>query len=70
MTAWALAIWAGFLLAGLASFVSLMMVAQYQPWTTRRLIGHLLTGAVLVAFFYGLFALLLNVPLPTGRWWT
>ncbi|MGE6607293.1 tripartite tricarboxylate transporter TctB family protein [Halomonas sp. NPDC076908] len=70
MTIWALVMpWAGFLLTGLASFVSLMMVAQYQPWTTRRLSGHLVTGALLVAFFYGLFALLLNVPLPLGRWW-
>jgi len=70
MTVWALVMpWAGFLLTGLASFVGLMVVAQYRSWTPRRLIGHLLTGALLVAFFYGLFALLLNVPLPLGRWW-
>lgn len=70
MTAWALVMpWAGFLLTGLASFVTLMMIAQYEAWTPRRLMGHLLTGVVLVAFFYALFALLLNVPLPLGRWW-
>lgn len=70
MTTWALIMpWAGFLLSGLASFITLMMIAQYEVWTPRRLIGHLLTGVVLVAFFYALFALLLNVPLPLGRWW-
>lgn len=70
MTAWALVMpWAGFLLAGLASFVTLMLIAQHEPWTPRRLLGHLITGAVLVAFFYGLFAVLLNVPLPVGKWW-
>ncbi len=70
MTAWALVMpWAGFLLAGLASFVMLMLIAQHEPWTSRRLLGHLISGAVLVACFYGLFALLLNVPLPVGKWW-
>ncbi|ATJ81824.1 tripartite tricarboxylate transporter TctB family protein [Halomonas beimenensis] len=70
MAAWALAMpWAGFLLAGLASFVTLMLIAQHEPWTPRRLMGHLITGGVLVGCFYGLFALLLNVPLPVGRWW-
>ena len=71
MLAWALALpWLGFLLTGLASFVGLMVVAQYRRWHPRRLAGHLLTGAVLVAFFYALFALVLNVPLPAGRWFT
>lgn len=70
MTAWALAMpWVGFLLTGLVSFVILMAVAQYEQWTRKRLISHLLTGVLLVAFFYTLFALLLNVPLPLGRWW-
>lgn len=70
MTTWALLMpWAGFLLAGLASFVTLMFIAQHEHWTLRRLSGHLLTGAVLVGCFYGLFAMLLNVPLPVGRWW-
>ena len=71
MLAWALALpWLGFLLTGLASFVGLMVVAQYRRWHPRRLAGYLLTGAVLVAFFYVLFALVLNVPLPAGRWFT
>ena len=71
MLAWALALpWLGFLLTGLASFVGLMVVAQYRRWSPRRLAGHLATGAVLVAFFYALFALVLNVPLPAGRWFT
>lgn len=71
MLAWALALpWLGFLLTGLASFVGLMVVAQYRRWSPRRLAGHLLTGAMLVAFFYALFALVLNVPLPAGRWFT
>lgn len=70
MTAWALIMpWAGFLLAGLASFVTLMLIAQHEPWAPRQLLGHLIAGAVLVAGFYGLFALLLNVPLPVGKWW-
>lgn len=70
MTAWALIMpGAGFLLAGLASFAALMFIAQHEHWTLRRLSGHLMTGAVLVGCFYGLFAMLLNVPLPVGRWW-
>ncbi|EPC00417.1 hypothetical protein L861_14180 [Litchfieldella anticariensis FP35 = DSM 16096] len=70
MSAWALIMpWVGFLIAGVAGFFTLMMIAQYQPWTARRLLGHLVTGVVLVAGFYGLFAMLLNVPLPVGKWW-
>ncbi|MCA0975184.1 tripartite tricarboxylate transporter TctB family protein [Halomonas denitrificans] len=69
MSVWALALpWLGFLLTGLGSFVALMAVAQYQQWTRKRLAGHLLAGCLLVAFFYVLFAVVLNVPLPTGRW--
>jgi len=70
MVAWALAMpWIGFLTAGLTSFFLLMMIAQHGGWTSRRLLAHLAIGAILVAFFYGLFALLLHVPLPVGRWW-
>lgn len=69
MAAWALLMpWAGFLLAGLASFFTLMAIAQHEPWSRRRLAGHLVTGVILVGCFYALFALLLNVPLPVGRW--
>ncbi|RTR03917.1 tripartite tricarboxylate transporter TctB family protein [Halomonas nitroreducens] len=69
IAAWTLLLpWAGFLLAGLASFLTLMALAQHEPWTLRRLVGHLSTGIILVGCFYGLFALLLNVPLPVGRW--
>lgn len=70
MAVWALIMpWVGFLLAGLASFVTLMLIAQHESWSARRLMGHLATGVVLVGCFYGLFALLLNVPLPAGKWW-
>lgn len=70
MAAWALIMpWAGFLVTGLASFFILMLIAQYESWTTKRIVSHLLTGIILVGFFYILFALLLNVPLPLGRWW-
>lgn len=70
MTVWALMMpWAGFVLTGLASFVSLMLIAQHDYWDTRRMLTYLVAGAVLVGLFYGLFALLLNVPLPVGRWW-
>ncbi|GGX77457.1 hypothetical protein GCM10007160_00840 [Litchfieldella qijiaojingensis] len=69
MAVWALLMpWAGFLLTGLASFVTLMLIAQHDAWTSKRLVSYLIAGAVLVACFYGLFALLLNVPLPVGRW--
>jgi putative tricarboxylic transport membrane protein len=70
MAIWALIMpWVGFLLAGLASFVTLMLIAQHESWTLRRLTGHLLTAVALVACCYGLFAVLLNVPLPVGKWW-
>ena len=69
MTVWTLLLpWAGFLLTGLVSFFTLMTIAQHEPWTPRRLVGHLATGVFLVGCFYGLFAILLNVPLPVGRW--
>lgn len=69
MLGWAVTLpWLGFLVSSLVSFVALMLIAQYQRWYPRRLAGHLLVGACLVGCFYALFALLLNVPLPSGTW--
>ncbi len=58
--------WLGFLLSGLAAFVSIMVIAMYDPWTRFRKIVYPLICAAFVVGFYFLFAKLLLVPLPVG----
>lgn len=56
----------GFLLSGLVAFVAIMVLAMYEPWTRRRIVVFGLICVGIVAGFYGLFAGLLQVPLPMG----
>ncbi len=56
----------GFFLSGLAAFVAIMALAMFDPWTRRRLALFSVTCVGIVAGFYGLFAGLLQVPLPMG----
>jgi putative tricarboxylic transport membrane protein len=56
----------GFFLSGLAAFVAIMALAMFDPWTRRRLVFFGLVSVAVVAGFYGLFAGLLQVPLPIG----
>ena len=58
--------WLGFLLSGFAAFLSIMMIAMYDPWTRFRILVYPLVCAAFVIGFYFLFAQLLLVPLPVG----
>lgn len=56
----------GFLVSGFAAFVSIMLIAMYDPWTRFRTLVYPLVCAAFVVGFYFLFAELLLVPLPIG----
>lgn len=58
--------WLGFLVSGFAAFISIMVIAMYDPWTRFRKLVYPLVCAAFVAGFYFLFAQLLLVPLPVG----
>ena len=58
--------WIGFILSGLAAFLSIMVIAMHDPWTRFRVIVYPLVCTGFVVGFYFLFAELLLVPLPVG----
>lgn len=58
--------WLGFLVSGFAAFISIMLVAMYDPWTRFRILVYPLVCTAFVVGFYFLFAKLLLVPLPVG----
>jgi hypothetical protein len=58
--------WLGFLISGFSAFVSIMLIAMYDPWTPFRKLVYPLVCAGFVLGFYFLFAELLLVPLPVG----
>ena len=58
--------WLGFLVSGFAAFISIMIIAMYEPWTRFRILVYPLVCAAFVVGFYFLFARLLLVPLPVG----
>jgi putative tricarboxylic transport membrane protein len=58
--------WLGFLISGFATFFLLMLVAMYDAWTPAKKIIYPLIAVAVVLGFYGLFANLLQVPLPIG----
>lgn len=60
--------WVGFLVAALVSFALLLVIAMHDPWTPVRIVVYPLVGLAIVVGFYILFAELLMVPLPDGRW--
>ena len=65
MLGWAFALVPlGFLLSSALAFVLLMVIANYERWTAGRLLAYLLSGAVVLGGLYGLFKLVLLVPLP------
>lgn len=66
--AWSLTLkWLGFLISSVLASVLLMGIAHFHAWSLRRVVVYLVTLLVIIAAFYGLFAGLLNVPLPRGR---
>ena len=58
--------WLGFLISGIATYLLLMLVAMYDTWTPVKKIIYPLIAVAVVLGFYGLFAHLLQVPLPAG----
>ena len=45
------------------------MLSHYHAWTPKRIAGYALVLLLIIGLFYGLFAILLNVPLPVGLLW-
>ncbi|WP_157958149.1 tripartite tricarboxylate transporter TctB family protein [Salinicola sp. CR57] len=69
--AWSLALkWLGFLGSSVLACMLLMGIAHFHAWSARRVVVYLVTLLLIIAGFYGLFAGLLNVPLPRGRFWS
>jgi putative tricarboxylic transport membrane protein len=60
--------WIGFLLTGMLVVISSMLLAQYDPWTKRKLFIYTFVSMVIVFGFYIVFSQLLQVPLPEGEW--
>ncbi len=58
--------WVGFLVSAFVAFVSIMLIAMYDPWTPYRKLVYPLVCVAFVVGFYFLFAKLLLVPLPVG----
>lgn len=58
--------WLGFLIPGMLTFLSLMGIAMYDRWTTKRMILYPIIAVAIVVGFYTLFGNLLQVPLPIG----
>ncbi len=65
MLAWAFALVPlGFLGSSALAFALLLVVANHERWTARRLLLYPLSGALLLGGLYTLFKLVLMVPLP------
>ncbi len=60
--------WLGFLITAIISFGVLLVIAMHDPWTPGRIVVYPIVGLAIVVGFYFLFAKLLMVPLPAGRW--
>jgi putative tricarboxylic transport membrane protein len=58
--------WLGFLIPGMLTFLSLMYIAMYDRWTTKRVILYPIIAVAIVVGFYTLFGNVLQVPLPVG----
>lgn len=57
----------GFIPVGLGLFAVAMGLAMFEPWTRKTALIYSLVGVGVVLMFYVLFAILLNVSLPTGQ---
>jgi putative tricarboxylic transport membrane protein len=65
MLAWAFTLEPlGFLPSSAAAFALLLILANHERWTIRRLLLFPGAGALMLATLYGLFKLVLLVPLP------
>ncbi len=59
----------GFLASSLLGTVALTVVAHFHEWNTKRAFIYGLSILAIIGFFYSLFALVLDVPLPDGTLW-
>lgn len=67
---WSLSLkWLGFIVASTLAAAALAFLAHYHGWTFKRAAAYVLVLGMIIAFFYTLFAILLNVPLPVGLLW-
>ncbi len=70
LLAWSLSLkWLGFIVASTLAAAALAVLAHYHGWTLKRVAAYALVLGMIIAFFYTLFAILLNVPLPVGLLW-
>lgn len=58
----------GFILSGLGVFMTLMVLANYDPWSKSKVLLFTFVGVAIVVGFYGGFTYLLQVSLPEGSW--
>ena len=56
----------GFLLSGFGTFLALMLLSRFDPWTKKELWLYTFIAALIVFSFYWSFSTLLHVPLPEG----
>lgn len=61
--------WLGFIVASVLAAGALAVLAHYHGWTLKRALAYAVVLLMIIAFFYSLFAILLNVPLPVGLFW-
>ncbi len=54
----------GFLPAGAIAFAGGLIAAMHDRWTARTAVYYCGSGVAIMAAFFGLFELVLNVPLP------
>lgn len=67
LVAWALLLPViGFLVTSLVAFLAVLVIANYDSWTARRVIGFVAGSVVVVAAFYLLLVKVLQVPMPAG----
>ena len=59
--------WLGIVLASVVGIAGLTLVSNFSRWNARRILIHVVGHAAIFAFFYGLLAYGLQVPLPEGR---
>jgi hypothetical protein len=57
----------GFIIAGVLSYVAIMLFAMYERWTLARKLVYPLVGVLTVFAFHFLFDTVFLVPLPDGR---
>ncbi|TVQ41349.1 MAG: tripartite tricarboxylate transporter TctB family protein [Spirochaetaceae bacterium] len=59
----------GFIVTSSIAFVGILLIATERGTDWRITAKRAVLGLIVIGFFYGLFSMLLNVPLPRGRLW-